>query len=218
MWALINSDNSIAEIIRFPRNITINNVQHSRKIFSSWSWTDLNAIGIYEVIDNGQKGQDFFEYTSQATYTFNADYNNVTTSYTITEKALDDSNAVDEDGNNILDQDGNQVINYGLKTQAKEQAKRTAHDLIKRFGWLVQRVTMDSSATIPSSVITYCSAIRADCSDICTAVDNAADMTAFKALYQDTYNYDSDGEITSVNTVARINRWTSDNTVKDYIR
>ena len=77
---------------------------------------------------------------------------------------------------------------------------------------------MDSSATIPSSVITYCSAIRADCSDICTAVDNAADMTAFKALYQDTYNYDSDGEITSVNTVARINRWTSDNTVKDYIR
>ena len=103
MWALINSDNSIAEIIRFPRNITINNVQHSRKIFSSWSWTDLNAIGIYEVIDNGQKGQDFFEYTSQATYTFNADYNNVTTSYTITEKALDDSNAVDEDGNNILD-------------------------------------------------------------------------------------------------------------------
>ena len=218
MWALINSDNSIAEIIRFPRNITINDVQHSRKIFTSWSWADLNAIGIYQVEDSGTKGDDRFQYTSQPTYTFNADDNNVTTSYTITEKALDDSNAVDEDGNNILDIDGNQVINYGLKTQAKEKAKRTAHDLIKRFGWLVQRVTMDSSQTIPSAVITYCANIRTDCADIITAIDNASDMTAFKALYQDTYNYDSDGEITSVNTVARINRWTSDNTVKDYIR
>ena len=38
-------------------------------------------------------------------------------------------------------------------------------------------------------------------------------MTAFKALYADTVN--SDGEITQVN---RINRWTSDSTVQDYIR
>ena len=218
MWALINSDNSIAEIIRFPRNITINDVQHSRKIFTSWSWADLNAIGIYQVEDSGTKGDDRFQNTSQPTYTFSASNKKVTTAYTITDKALADANAVDEDGNNILDIDGNQVINYGLKTQAKEKAKRTAHDLIKRFGWLVQRVTMDSSATIPSSVIIYCSAIRTDCNDIITEINNAANMQAFRSLYQDTYNYDSDGEITSVNTVARINRWTSDNTVKDYIR
>ena len=72
---------------------------------------------------------------------------------------------------------------------------------------------MDSSATIPSAVTTYCAAIRKDCGDICTAIDNASDMAAFKALYADTVN--SEGEITQVN---RINRWTSDSTVKDYIR
>ena len=72
---------------------------------------------------------------------------------------------------------------------------------------------MDSSATIPSAVTTYCSAIRKDCDDICTAIDNASDMSAFKALYQSELN--CDGSVKSIN---RINRWTSDSTVTDYIR
>lgn len=227
MWALINSDNSIAEIIRFPRNITINNVQHSRKIFTTWSWTDLNAIGIYQVVDSGTKGDDRFQYTSQPTYTFNADDNNVTTSYTITEKGLDDVNEVwsqeEIDANQApdgtsandpkLDIDGNQMVTVGLKTQAKEQAKQTANSLISRFNWLVERSIYDSSKTIPSAVSTYVAAIRTDCGDIETAIDGASNMTAFKALYADTVN--SDGEVTQVN---RINRWTDDDTVKTYIR
>ena len=49
-------------------------------------------------------------------------------------------------------------------------------------------------------------------------IDDARNLNEFKALYQDTYNYDDDGEITSVDTVARINRWTNENTVKEYIR
>ena len=216
MWAYV-TDNTIQEIIRFPKSMVINNVRHPRAIFTAWSWTELNNIGIYTV-EPGIKGDDRFEITSQPTYAFDSANKKVTTTYTKTDKALADSNAVDEDGNNLLDADGNQIINYGLKTLAKEQAKRTAHGLIKRFGWLVQRVTMDSSATIPSAVTTYCAAIRTDCADICTAIDNAANMTAFKALYQDTYNYDSDGEITSVNTVARVNRWTDDTNVKTYER
>ena len=43
-------------------------------------------------------------------------------------------------------------------------------------------------------------------------------MTAFKALYQDIYNYNSDGEIESVKTVARINRWSDDYDVQNYVR
>jgi len=216
MWAYVTG-NTIQEIIRFPKSMVINDVRHPRTIFTAWSWTELNNIGIYTV-EPGTKGDDRFEITSSPTYAFDSVNKKVTTTYTKTDKALADSNAVDEDGNNLLDADGNQIINYGLKHYAKEQAKRTAHGLIKRFGWLVQRVTMDSSKTIPSAVTTYCAAIRTDCADICTAIDNAANMTAFKALYQDTYNYDSDGEITSVNTVARVNRWTDDTNVQTYER
>lgn len=227
MWALINSDNSIAEIIRFPRNITINDVQHSRKIFTAWSWADLNAIGIYQVVDSGTKGDDRFQYTSQPTYTFNASDNNVTTSYTITDKILTDVNEVwsqeEIDANQApdgtsandpkLDIDGNQMVIVGLKTQAKEKAKQQANYLINRFNWLVERSIYDSSKAIPNAVSTYVASIRTDCGDIETAIDGASDMTAFKALYTDTL--DSDGNVTQV---ARVNRWTDDDTVKTYIR
>ena len=211
MWAYIK-DNKVQEIIARPKDMVIGDVRHSRRIFTAWSWSELNAIGIYTV-EPGAQGDDRFEITSQPTYTFSKTNKKVTTKYTITDKALADSNAVDEDGNNSLDEDGNQIINYGLKHYAKEQAKKQAHGLIKRFGWLVQRVTMDSSATIPSAVTTYCAAIRKDCGDICTAIDDASNMTAFKSLYADELN--SDG---SIKTINRINRWTSDSTVKEYIR
>ena len=211
MWAYIK-DNKIEEIIAIPKDIVINDIRHSRRIFSAWTWDEPNAIGIYTV-EEGTKGDNRFEITSQPTYTFDSSNKKVTTKYTTTDKALDDSEAKDESGNNILDLEGNKVINYGLKTLAKNQCKTTAHNLIKRFGWLVQRVTMDSSATIPSAVTTYCAAIRKDCGDIETAITNASDMAAFKALYTDELN--SDGTIKTVN---RINRWTSDSTVEEYIR
>jgi len=201
MWALINDDNSINEIIRFSRSLTINNVKHPKAIFTKWSWSELNAIGIYEVLDNGVKGNDFFEYTSQPTWTFNPDDDNVTSSYTITEKALDDS--TDSDG----------VITYGLKHYAKEKVKQQANDLIKRFNWLVERSIYDSSKTIPTAVVSYVTAIRTDSGEIETAIDGASNLTEFKALYTDTVN--SDGNVTEV---ARVNRWTDDTNVKTYIR
>ena len=212
MWAYIK-DNKVEEIISIPKDIVIDNVRHSRRIFTSWTWDELNAIGIYTV-EAAEKGDDRFEITSQPTYTFNSSGKKVTTKYTISNKSLDDANAKNEDGSDMKDPiTGEQIVNYGLKTLAKNQCKSTAHDKIKKFGWLVQRVTMDSSATIPSAVTTYCASIRKDCDDICTAIDNASDMSAFKALYQSELN--SDG---SVKTVNRINRWTSDSTVTDYIR
>ena len=216
MWAYIK-DNKIEEIIARPKDMVIDDVRHSRRIFTAWTWDELNAIGIYTV-EAGTQGDNKFEITSQPTYTFSKTNKKVTTKYTITDKALDDSEAKDDDGKNILDDDGNKVINYGLKTLAKNQCKIIANEFIARFNWLVERSIYDSSKAIPDEVKTYVTAIRKDCSDIETAITNASDMAAFKALYQDIYNYDSDGEIVSVKTVARVNRWTSDSTVKEYIR
>ena len=216
MWAYIK-DNKIEEIIRFPKTMVIDDVTHSRRIFTSWSWTELNKIGIYTV-ENGTKGDDNFEVTSQPTYTFSSSNKKVTTAYTITDKALDDSEAKDESGNNILDEKGNKTYNYGLKTQAKEKAKQQANSLISRFNWLVERSIYDSSKSIPNAVKTYVAAIRTDCANIEKAIDDASDMAAFKALHQDTYNYDSNKNIVSVKEVARVNRWSDDYDVKTYIR
>ena len=217
MWALIK-DNKIEQIYQRPKSLVIGEVRYPSNMFTKYTDAEKAAIGIYPVEDNGTKGNDRFENTSQATYTWSASYKKVTTSYTITEKSLIDIEDKDESGNNILDEKGNKTYNYGLKTQAKEKAKQRANSLINRFNWLVERSIYDSSKSIPDAVKTYVAAIRTDCAEIETAIDNASDMAAFKALYQDTYNYNSDGEITSVKEVARINRWSDDYDVQQYVR
>tara|TARA_R100000353_G_scaffold3052_5_gene4694 strand:+ start:789 stop:1430 length:642 start_codon:yes stop_codon:yes gene_type:complete len=213
MWGYVKN-NKVEEIIRFPRTfIDTDNIKHPRAIFNTWTWEQLNSIGLYEVVDSGKKADNRFEYQSQAEYSYSSKNKNITTSYTIHEKAIEDSEAKDDDGKNILDEDGNKIINYGLKTQAINQCKSQANQLISRFNWLVERSIYDSSKAIPDEIKTYVSAIRKDCDDIETAITNASNMTEFKALYTDELN--SDG---SVKTVNRINRWTSDSTVTDYIR
>lgn len=212
MWGYVK-DNKVEEIIRFPKTIVIDDIKHPKAIFNTWTWEQLNTIGIYQVVDSETKADDRFEYQSQAEYSYSSKNKNITTSYTITEKALDDSESKDEDGKNILDADGNKVINYGLKTQAIEQTKRTANSFISRFNWLVERSIYDSSKTIPDAVKSYVESIRADSDAIETAIKGATTLKKFKALYQDTYK-----ENGSIDTVARINRWTDDETVKEYIR
>ena len=211
MWAYIK-DNKIEEIIARPKDMVIDNIRHSRRIFTAWTWDELNAIGIYTV-EPGTQGDDRFEITSSPTYTYSSSGKKVTTAYTTTDKALDDSEAKDEDGKNILDEKGNKTYNYGLKTQAKERAKQQANSLISRFNWLVERSIYDSSKSIPDAVKTYVAAIRTDCANIEKAIDDASDMSAFRKLYDWEYNEDG-----SVKTIAPIQNWSDDYDVKSYIR
>ena len=211
MWAYV-TDNTIQEIIRFPKSMVINNVRHPRAIFTAWSWTELNNIGIYTV-EPGTQGDNRFEITSQPKYAFDSSNKKVTTTYTKTDKALADSNAVDDDGNPVLDDHDNQVVILGLKSIAKNKCKTQANNLIKRFNWLVERYIYDNSKTIPSAVSTYVTNVRNSCTTICNAIDNSADMAAFKALHYDTR--DSDGNITAV---ATLNNWPDDYDIKTYER
>ena len=214
MWGYVKN-NKVEEIIRFPRTFidTENNIKHPKAIFNTWTWEQLNTIGLYQVVDSETKADNRFEYQSQPTYVFSSKNKNITTSYTITEKALDDSEAKDDDGKNILDEDGNKVMNYGLKTQAIEQTKRTANSLISPFNWLVERSIYDSSKTIPDAVKSYVASIRADCDAIETAVTNCKTLDELKALYNDEYNEDG-----TIKTQNRMGRWTDDKTVKEYLR
>ena len=48
MHALVE-DNKITKIITNPKSLVIGDVRYPAKIFSLWSKSELNAIGIYEV-------------------------------------------------------------------------------------------------------------------------------------------------------------------------
>ena len=217
MWAYIK-DNKIEQIYQRPKSLILGEVRYPSNMFTKYTDAEKAAIGIYPVEDSGTKGDDRFEITSGPTYTWSASDKKVTTSYTITEKSLVDVEAKDESGNNILDEKGNKTYDYGLKTQVKNETKKRANYYISRFNWLVERSIYDSSKAIPDAVKPYVAAIKTDCAEIETAIDNASDMEAFKVLYQDTYNYDSNGNIESVKTVARINRWSDDYDVQQYVR
>ena len=212
MWALIK-DNKIEQIYQRPKSLVIGEVRYPSNMFTKYTDAEKAAIGIYPVEDNGTKGDDRFEYTSGPTYTWSASDKKVTTSYTITEKSLVDTEAKDEDGNNILDEKNNKTYNYGLKTKTKNIVKQQANNYIARFNWLVERLAYDSSKTIPSAVTTYVAAIRTDCANIETAIDNASDMAAFKKLYD--WEYNADG---SVKTIAPIQNWSDDYDVQQYVR
>ena len=78
MWALVE-DGSITKLINHPKGMIIGDTRHSRKIFSLWSKSELEAKGIYEVIQNNAKKKDEAYYTNtNQTFTYDADAGTVT--------------------------------------------------------------------------------------------------------------------------------------------
>jgi len=117
-------------------------------------------------------------------------------------RALDDVNEVDEDNNPILDADGNQIVTLGLKSQYKAQTKVTAGGLLSPTDWYIIRYQEDNTATIPTDIATYRAAVRTASGTIEAAIDGAADLDAFIALFD--VPVDSDGVPTGN---APINDW-----------
>ena len=192
MYALVE-DNNITKIITNPKSMVIGDVNYPAKIFSVWSQSELNAIGIYEVItDSTNKKDEQWYINTNESYAF-AD-NKVTRSWgTATAKAHADSNAVDEDCNNILDKDGNQVINYGLKTQLIKTLKEQVANELSKTDWYIIRNTEKSTA-IPSDISTHRDAVRTKQAEMETAITNASNTPALETLY--TYTKQENGSVT----------------------
>jgi hypothetical protein len=102
-----------------------------------------------------------------------------------TEKALDDADAKDSDGNLIKDDNGNQVVNLGVKSVLKKINKETAGSLLSKYDWYVVRKAEKSTA-IPSAITTYRDAVRTACNTRETEIDNCANTAALETLYKST--------------------------------
>ena len=120
---------------------------------------------------------------------------------TLIPRSLTDTNEVDSDGNPVRDTDGNQIVTPGLKSVWVAETKRTANDKLAVHDWYIVR-NAEKSTAIPSSITTYRDAVRTKCGEIETALNGAADLAAFMALFEDTI--DADGNVTAV---AKINDW-----------
>ena len=183
MYALVE-DNKIKQIITNPKSLVIEDVRYPAKIFQLWSKSELNNIGIYEVItDSTNKKDEAYYINTNEEYNFSD--NQVTRSWgTATPKRLEDEDAVDEDGENILDDDGNQVINYGLKTEKKRIVKQQASGLLAPTDWYVVKASEVADYSVPENVTTFRANVRTKSNEMETQIDACTNVDELKTLYE----------------------------------
>ena len=192
MYALVE-DNNITKLITNPKSIIIGDVRYPAKIFSVWSASELNAIGIYEVITDSTNFKDEKWYiNTNESYAF-AD-NQVTRSWgTATPKAHADTLWTSQDktdGKIPEEKDVGDVAVKGLKTVLIEQLKSQVANELARTDWYITRNTEKSTA-IPSAISTHRDAVRTKQAEMETAITNASNTPALETLY--TYTTDDDG-------------------------
>ena len=171
MWGLVQ-DGSITKIINKPKGMVIGDTRHSRKIFELWSEEELNNVGLYSVIfDNSNKRDEEYYNNTNQSFTFAGGV--VTASYgTATPKELED----------VTDEDG--IIIKGLKSKKKNIIKNQASGLLEPTDWHNHKALDDDTYTIPANIKTYRANIRTRSNEMETAIDNASDVDALKALYE----------------------------------
>ena len=180
MWALVESG-SVTKVYNRPRPLTIGDVSYPSNIFTMWSSSELEALGIYEVvIDNTNfKNQEYYINTDQ---TFALASGTVTASYgTATVQAIADTLYTAEDETDGLGTEG-EVKSKGLKTTHKENINQQASSLLSQTDWYSIRAA-DGGTAVPSSVSNHRTAVRTKANAMCTQIDNAANVDALAALY-----------------------------------
>ena len=195
MFALVESG-SITKYFTGNRGVVIGDTQYPKSIFTLWSESDRNAIGIYTVTVNQTNKKDEQWYiNTDITYSFAN--NKVTGSYgTATAKAHADTLWTQADSDNGLlpsNKSVGDVKTKGLKTILIETLKKQATQILQETDWYIIRKA-DASTAVPSSITTHRAAVRTKAAEMETAITNAADTAALETLY--TYTEQEDGSVT----------------------
>ena len=217
MWARIEN-NKIVEYYDRKQSIVLNNVRYSSQIFTVWTDAQRRDLGIVPVVISGTHLDTKYYIEQNHSDAIAGDGNSVirTIGVKAADKNLNDVNEVwtqdDIDGGYApdgtsandpkLDEDGNQVVTRGLKYKAIQKVKAQQAGYLAETDWYIIRKT-DVGTAIPSNIQTWRNAIRADATRIETAITNAADMNAFIALHNNTYNEDG-----TIDQIATVNSWT----------
>ena len=180
MWALVESG-SVSKVYTHPKSITLGDIQYPKNIFTLWSSSELEAIGIYEVvIDNSNlKDKNFYINTNQS-FTF-AD-STVTASYgTATAKPLENVLYTAQDETDGIGIEG-EVKQEGIRQGYIDSINGEATGILYSTDWMVIRAAEGGTA-VPSSITTKRAAVRTKANAMCTQITNAANVDALAALY-----------------------------------
>ena len=180
MWGLVDSG-SITKLINNPKALVIGDVQYPAKIFSLWSKSELEAIGIYEVeFDNTNKKDEQWYTNTNQSFAFAG--GKITASYgTATAKAHADTLWTAQDETDGKGTEG-EVAVKGLKTVRIETIKKQAAGILAGTDWYIVRKA-DAGTAVPSSITNHRPAVRTKAAEQETQITNAADTPALETLY-----------------------------------
>jgi len=204
MWARIEN-NTIIEYYDRKKSLVLNNVRYSSQIFTIWTDVQRKELGIVPIVISGSHLDTKYYTEHNHSDAISEDGNSVirTIGVKAKDRALEDINEVDEDGNALLDPITNQqVITRGLKYKAIQDVKNQQSGYLTQTDWYIIR-KVDNSTAIPSDIQTWRDAIRTDATRIENAIIAVSTMDAFIALHTTTYKEDG-----TVDQIAIINSWT----------
>ena len=180
MFALVE-DGSIVKMLSGNRGITLNGSQYPRAIYTLWTKSEREAIGIYEVIwDNTNKKDARWYINTDASYAFGS--GKVTASYgSATAKEHADTLWTAQDESDGKGTEG-EVASRGLKYNLIKEIKLEAARELERTDWYIVRKA-DADTAVPSAITTHSAAVRTKCASMETAITNASDTPALETLY-----------------------------------
>ena len=191
MFALVE-DGSITKMLSGNRGITLGDNQYPKAIFTLWTKSEREAIGIYEVVwDNSKKKDEKWYVNTNVSYAFAG--GKVTASYgDATAKAHADTLWTAQDETDGKGTEG-EVKDEGLKTIKIREVKKQAADILAETDWYILRKA-DADTAIPSAITNHRAAVRTKCASMETSITNASNTAAIETLY--TYTKQEDGSVT----------------------
>ena len=196
MYALVEN-NEITKLITNPKSLVIGDVRYPAKIFQLWSQSELNNIGIYEIIIDltNFKNSDYYVNTNEQ---YNYADNQVTKSWgTATAKQLDDSLYTQEDSDNGImpsDKSVGDVKIKGLKNIKIEDIKQQASNLLSPTDWYVIKATEIADYNVPSNITTFRADVRTKSNEMETSINGVSNVDALQTLFE--YTQQEDGTTT----------------------
>ena len=180
MFSLVE-DGSITRYFNGKRGFTLGDNQYPKAVFTLWTKSEREAIGIYEIeMDNSKRKDDQWYINTDVTYSFGS--GKVTGAYgDATAKAHADTLFTEQDETDGLGTEG-EVKVKGLKTILIRKVKKQANQLLSETDWYVTRKTEKSTA-IPSNITTWRNGIRSKQAAMETSITNASDTPALETLY-----------------------------------
>ena len=195
MFAVV-TDGSITSFPKGNKGITIGDNQYPAAIYTLWSESERNAIGIYtvEIDETNKKDENWYINTNQ-TYAFGS--GKVTATYgTATAKAIANttwSQQDSDDGNLPSDKSVGDVKVEGLKTIKNRIIDNQCAGKLAPSDWRVIR-EQETGTDMDSDWKTWRAAVRTKCNSMQTQITNAANVDALAALF--TYTEQEDKSIT----------------------